>query len=134
MRAIVATVLAAGLVGLAGAQDKKGDPTGTWKWTTEFKDQKRETTLKLKADGDKLTGTISTGGRQGKPTETKIEDGVVKGGEVSFTVTRTFNDMKFVLKYKAKVEGDALKGTVESERDGQTNKREFEGKRVKDEK
>jgi hypothetical protein len=130
MRAIVATVLAAGLVGLAGAQDKKADPTGTWKWTVERGGQKREQTLKLKLDGDKLTGSMP--GR--KDMETKIEDGTFKDGEVTFTVTREFNNMKFVSKYKAKVEGDTLKGTIETERDGQTQKQEFEAKRVKDDK
>ena len=44
MRAILAAGLVAGLVGLAGtgrADDKKADPTGTWKWETEFNGQKR---------------------------------------------------------------------------------------------
>jgi hypothetical protein len=131
MRAIIAAGLALGLVGLAGAQDKKNDPTGTWKWTTERGGQKREQTLKLKLDGDKLTGSLP--GRK-DDMATKIEDGTFKDGEVSFTVTREFNNMKFVQKYKAKVDGDTLKGTIESERDGQTQKREFEAKRAKDEK
>lgn len=120
----------AGLSGLATAQDKKGDPTGTWKWTTERGDRKRETVLKLKVEGTKLTGTISGGRRQGKETETKIEDGKFEGGEVSFTVTREFKDQKFVTQYKAKVEGDSLKGTATSEREGKERKQEFEAKRV----
>jgi hypothetical protein len=142
MRALITAGLVVGLVGLAGARpdDKKADPTGTWKWETEFNGQKRETVLKLKLEGDKLTGTIS-GGRGGKggggdakPMETKIEDGKFKDGEVTFTVTREFNNMKFVTKYKAKIDGDTIKGESESERDGKTQKREFEGKRVKEEK
>jgi hypothetical protein len=128
MRGLIVAGLVAGLVGIAGAQDKKNDPTGTWKWETTFGDQKREQTLKLKLEGDKLTGALV--GR--KDTETKIEDGKFKDGEVSFTVTRERGDMKFVTKYKAKVDGDTMKGTIESERDGKTNKREFEAKRVKE--
>lgn len=121
-------LIVAGLVaGLAGAEDKKSDPTGTWKWTVEIKDQKREQTLKLKLEGDKLTGTMP--GR--KDVETKIEDGKFKDGEVTFTVTRERNGMKVVTKYKAKVDGDTMKGTIESERDGQTQKRDFEAKRDK---
>ena len=62
----------------------------------------------------------------------KIEDGTFKDGEVTFTVTRERNDQKSVTKYKAKVDGDTMKGTAVSERDGQTPKQEFEGKREKD--
>ena len=43
MRALTIAALVfgvAGLTGLVTAQDKKGDPTGTWKWTTEFGDRK----------------------------------------------------------------------------------------------
>jgi hypothetical protein len=136
MRTLIAAALVAGMVGLAAAQDKKADPSGTWKVTTTAGDQKREATLKLKLEGDKLTGTYAgggggKGGKGGKATETKIEDGKFKDGEVSFTVTREFNDMKFVTKYKGKLEGDAIKGAAESERGGETQKREFEAKREK---
>ena len=131
MRAMIVATLVTGLVGLTGmAEDKKANPTGTWKWEVERNGQKREQTLKLKLDGDKLTGSVP--GREN--TETKIEDGKFKDGEVTFTVTREFNGNKIVMKYKAKVEGDTLKGTIESERDGQTQKREFEAKRSKEEK
>jgi hypothetical protein len=130
MRTLIATVLAVGLSGLTLAQDKKADPTGTWKWETERNGQKRETTLKLKLDGDKLTGTVTAGGK-GKATDVAIENGKFKDGEVTFSVTREFGDQKFVTKYAAKVDGDTIKGTATSERDGQEQKREFEGKRVK---
>jgi hypothetical protein len=122
--ALVAVVLALG--GIVRAEDKTS-PSGTWKWSVEINGQTRETTLKLKADGDKLTGTIS--GRDN--TETKIEDGTFKGGEVSFTVTRERNGQKFTLKYKGKVEGDAIKGKTEFERDGQSQSRDWEAKRAK---
>ena len=46
------------------------DPTGTWKWEVKFNDQSHEVTLKLKLEGDKLTGAMS--GRNG---DTAIEDG-----------------------------------------------------------
>jgi hypothetical protein len=131
MRTLIATALALGLAGLTAAQDKKTDPTGTWKWETEFKGQKRETTLKLKLDGDKLTGTITAGGGKGKAMDVMIGDGKFKDGEVTFTVTREFGDQKFVTKYAAKVDGDTIKGTATSDFGGKEQKREFEGKRVK---
>ena len=130
MRTLIATALAIGLSGLTLAQDKKADPTGTWKWETERGGQKRETTLKLKLDGDKLTGTVTAGGK-GKAMDVAITDGKFKDGEVTFTVTREFKDQKFVTKYAAKVEGDTIKGTATSDFGGKEFKQEFEGKRVK---
>jgi hypothetical protein len=127
MKRLVLVAVVVALGGVARADDKSG-PSGTWKWSVEINGQTRETTLKLKAEGEKLTGTIS--GRQN--TETKIEDGTFKGGEVSFTVTRERNGQKFTTKYKGKVEGDTIKGKAESERDGQTQSRDWEAKRAKD--
>ena len=131
MRTLIAAALILGLTGLTAAEDKKADPTGTWKWETERGGQKRETTLKLKLEGDKLTGTITAGRGKGEAAEVKIEDAKFKDGQVTFTVTREFNDQKRVTKYAAKVDGDTLKGTATSERDGKEQKQEFEGKRQK---
>ena len=86
-------------------------------------------TLKLKADGEKLTGTLSSPGRDGQATETAIADGKVKGDEVSFTVTREFNNNKMVSKYSGKVSADTIKGKIESERNGQPQSRDWEAKR-----
>ena len=133
MRALALAAFVLGSVGLVGAtvaQDK-ADPTGTWKWEVTFKDQKREQTLKLKLEGTKLTGTMP-GRKDGQ--ETKIEDGKFENGEVSFTVTRERGDQKFVSKYKGKLTGDTIKGTIESERGGESQKRDWEAKRVKDDK
>ena len=133
MRALALAAFALGSVGLAGAAAAQGkaDPTGTWKWEVTFKDQKREQTLKLKLEGTKLTGTMP-GRKDGQ--ETKIEDGKFEDGVVSFTVTRERGDQKFVTKYKGKLTGDTIKGTTESERGGETQKRDWEAKRVKDDK
>jgi hypothetical protein len=87
-------------------------------------------TLKLKVDGEKLTGTLSSPGRDGQTTETKIAEGKVKGEEVSFTVTREFNGNKMVSKYNGKVSADAIKGKIESERNGTPQSRDWEAKRV----
>src|SRR5438477_7059955 len=94
------------LSAVAQAQDKKADPTGTWTWTTPGRNggPERKSTLKLKLDGDKLTGTMAAG-RQGG-TDTEISDGKIKGDEVSFTVTRENNGNKFTSKYNGKLSGD----------------------------
>jgi hypothetical protein len=128
MRRLAAGALVLALVGLAGlarAEDKKDSPNGTWKWTVTFGGQEREFAVKLKVDGEKLTGHFV--GADGK--ETPIEDGKYKGGEVSFKVTRERDGNKFVTKYKGKVSGDSLKGETERERDGEVRKRDWEAKR-----
>lgn len=130
MRRIVVAALVvsfAGLLGTAQAADK-GSPTGTWKWKTEVNGQTRESTLKLKLEGDKLTGAML--GRNNN--ETKIEDATFKNGEFSFTVTRERNGQKFTSKYTGKIDGDTLKGKIETERNGEKQSRDFEAKRSAD--
>lgn len=110
---------------LQAADEKKADATGTWKWSFTGQDGTvRDTTLKLKVDGDKVTGSVS--GRNG---DTEIEKGKLSGDEISFQVTRDFNGTKFTAKYKGKISGDAIKGKMEFERDGETTSRDWEAKR-----
>ncbi len=112
------------------------DATGTWSWTMQGRGgqpaqgQERKTTLKLKVEGEKLTGTLITPGRQGgDPRETAIEEGKVKGNEISFQITREFNNQKMVQKYSGKVDGDAIKGKIAFDRNGETQSRDWEAKR-----
>jgi hypothetical protein len=124
---VAALVLAfAGPVGLTRAADKP-DPTGTWKWTITMGDQKREVTLKLKLEGDKLNGAVI--GPDGK--EGPIEDATYKDGEVAFKVTRQRDGNKFTIRFKGKLNGDTLKGKSEINRNGETQTREWEAKRDK---
>lgn len=108
------------------AEDKKADPSGTWKWSTTRNNQTFESTLKLKLDGDKLTGAMV---RDSK--ETAIDDGKFKDGEVSFSYTTERNGQKRTSKYKGKLDGDSIKGKIEFERDGKTESRDWEAKREK---
>ena len=114
------------ITGTVQAADKP-DPTGTWKWSVTFNDMKRDFTLKLKLDGDKLTGAML--GRNNQVTA--IEEASFKDGEVAFSVTRERNGQKFTTKYKGKVDGDTIKGKSEGMRDGQTQSRDWEAKREK---
>jgi hypothetical protein len=61
--------------------------------------------------------------------ETKIEDASFKDGEIKFTVTRERGGTKTVSKYSGKLMGDTIKGTIESDRGGEAQKREWEAKR-----
>jgi hypothetical protein len=129
MKRTAGVALVVAYIGMSGFVHaaEKADPTGTWKWTVTFNNQTRDVTLKLKLDGDKLTGKIS--GRNN--TETDIEDATFKDNEVSFSVTRERDGQKFVTKYKGKIDGDTIKGKSESERNGQTRNRDWEAKREK---
>ncbi len=122
------TLFALGFLAQIQAQDKKAD--GTWTWTTPGRNggPDRKMTLKLKTEGDKVTGTLTSPSRDGGTTDTKIEDGKLKGEDISFTVTREFNGNKFVSKYSGKV-GETIKGKIEFERNGETQSRDWEAKR-----
>src|SRR5262249_32272289 len=82
------------------------DATGTWKWTVEFGGESMDRSVKLKQDGEKLTGTYV--GRDGM--ETPIEEGKVAGDKISFKVTREFDGNKIVLTYTGKLTDDTIKG------------------------
>jgi len=127
MKHAAAVVCLMALTGLATAEDKS-NPTGTWKYTANFNGQSIEVTIKLKLEGGKLTGTVSVA-----DMESKIEDGKFKNGEASFKVNREFNGNKVTIKYKGKFKGDTFKGTRELDRDGETNTRDIEAKRSKEE-
>jgi hypothetical protein len=121
-------VAAVGAFWLSGLNSvaRAADATGTWKWSVERNGNVFESTLKLKQDGNKLTGTIT--GRQGN--ETAIDEGKVEGDTVSFKVTREFNGNKVVMSYSGKLAGDSIKGETKFERDGETQTREWEAKRA----
>ncbi len=93
------------------------DPNGTWTWTfTTQGGQEIESLLELKQEGENLTGLLRRPGRD----SLDIKDGTFKNDEVSFNTVRERNGEKFTVKYKGKVDGDEIKGTVEVEFGGQT--------------
>jgi hypothetical protein len=87
--------------------------------------QTREVTFNFKAEGGKLTGTVS--GRQG---DTPISDGTIKGDDISFTQTFEVQGNSVKLTYTGKVSGDEIKMTRKREgSDGPAA--EFTAKRAK---
>lgn len=102
----------------------------TGKWTAQVPGRQgnaQETTITLKVEGDKLTGSIS--GQQG---ETPIADGKINGKEISFTVTRERQGNTIKQLFKGIVAEDEIKFTRSTE-GGQDNRPpvEFTAKRVK---
>lgn len=106
---LLATLLLCLALGAAAA-----DITGKWTAQVQGRNgQTREQTFNLKADGDKLTGTVS--GRQG---DVAISDGKVSGDNVSFTVKMEFNGNTVEQKYTGTVSGDEMKLKREGGRGG----------------
>lgn len=100
------------------------------KWTAQVPGRQgntQEVTFNFKAEGEKLTGTMS--GRMG---DTAISDGTIKGKDLSFNVVREFNGNTMKLVYKGVLAGDEIKFTRTMEGGpGGGQAQEFTAKRVK---
>ena len=94
------------------------DVTGKWTYEAPGRGDNpgRPTTITLKADGMKLTGTVpgGGGGRGGggggtPPADQEISNGKVDGNNISFEVKRTMGGNEVVIKYEGTLDGDSLK-------------------------
>ena len=115
------TALAALLVSGAAAADVNG------KWTAQVpgrQGQAMEVTFNLKAEGETLTGNVST-----QMGQAPIQEGKVSGDEISFTQTMNFGGNEIKILYKGKVSGDEIKFTRER-LGGEGRKTEFTAKRA----
>ena len=130
-RSIILGCAAALLFLTAAAQ--AADPTGTWTWSTPGRNggPDRVSTLKLKVEDSKLTGKVSSPGRDGAPVETPIADGKIDGDNISFNLVRSYNGNSSTNKYSGAIAADKITGKVESvNRDGQPQSRNWEAKRT----
>jgi len=130
MKAILSAALVLGLCGLAGARDEKADPVGTWKCEYKIGDQKRESTLTIKKDGDKLAGTMIWADQK----EAELKDLKLKEGELTFSAVRVVMDNTIAIEYKFTITGDKLKGKGAVESGGKKTEFDIEGKREKKDK
>jgi hypothetical protein len=94
--------LGLGLAVSAAAADVAG------KWTATFDTQVGEQryTYEFKTDGDKFTGTAKSNLGQGV-----IQDGLVKGDEVSFVEMLEFQGQTLRIEYRGKISGDEMRLT-----------------------
>ena len=123
-RFLVATLVVActSLTGLARASDN--DPTGTWTWTSP----KGEATVKLKLEGNKVTGVMVR-----KAGDLKVEDGILKDGAISFRVPgKTPDGQPMVHMYQGKLVGDTMKGSATIVLPDRVVSSDWEAKQVKD--
>src|SRR6266705_1250303 len=135
------------------AQEPTNAPSreGTWKWTFTMPDGGLVTPrLKLKRDGDQLTGTSRfqagietpitlkqegaklTGKTRTRRagTDTEIQHGKFKDGEISFQVERKRDGEKFVSRYYGKISGDKIQGKMELNFFGRLRTNDWEAIRV----
>ncbi len=109
----------------AKREASKIDPTGTWKWSMARQDgEKMEATLKLKLEGQKLTGTVSSG-----DWSVDLEKGQLQGDEISFQTTIERDGAKFIAKSKGKIKGSTIKGKVEFTTDAEPRVRDWEAQK-----
>lgn len=121
MRTLITVVVLLGILAMAAVA---ADPTGKWKAEMPGRDgQTREQIFTLKAEGDKLTGSISS-----PFGEAAISDGKIAGDEISFAVVRERDGNTFKMLYKGKVEGAELKLVMTME--GRDFQREITAKKM----
>src|SRR5579859_1251981 len=98
-------ILAFGFLAEAKAEDKKADVSGTWSWVMKGRQGRpdQKVVAKFKVDGDKLSGTVTSPGRNGQSNETEIKDGKVTGDEVTFSLVRERNGNTMTTKYTGKI-------------------------------
>jgi hypothetical protein len=105
------------------------DISGKWSWSFQGRDgQTRDATMKLKQDGNKITGTVT--GMRGANNEAEISEGNLSdSGTLSFVVKTERNGQTFESKYKGEVKGDAITGKNEFTRNGETVTRDWKAQR-----
>src|SRR4051812_5730156 len=130
MKTILSAALVLGLCGAAAAADDKTDPVGTWKCEYMIGDMKRESTLTVKKDGDKLAGTMTWADQK----DEKLKDVKLKDGELTFSAVRELGENKIPVDYKFTIDGDKLKGKGAVEREGTKTEFDIAGRREKKDK
>jgi hypothetical protein len=93
----------------AAASVLAADPTGTWQWTTQSPNGEIQTTLKLESKDGKLAGAYSNQFGDATISNVSFQDDVL-----AFEVVREFGGGRFVVKYRGKLAGDTIKGTLEA--------------------
>jgi hypothetical protein len=100
------------LLALSTVMALAADISGTWKGEANPNGKGGPPTFTFKADGSKLTGTM-TAGRGG---DVEITNGKIDGDKVYFEVTRTMGDNTMTTKYTGTVSGTTIKISAESAR------------------
>ncbi len=127
MRTIMSAALVLGICGFALAEGGNADPVGTCKCEYKIGDQKRESTLTIKKDGDKFSGTLNWPDQK----DEKLKDVKLKDNTLTFSAVRKFMDNEIPIEYTLTITGDKLKGKGSAEFGGKKQEFDIEGMREK---
>lgn len=110
----------------AGAAEPRAEAAGVWKWTMPNQNgDPIQLVLKLKLEGDQLSGSLS--GRDG--TNAPIQEGKIQGDTISFKVVRERNGNKIAVHYSGQLAGDVIRGKSNTDFNGETRTRDWEAHR-----
>jgi hypothetical protein len=106
------------LFGLAAALASAAGLDGTWTSEMKMRGGKKgaaqertvTVTLNLKSEGDKVTGTVMSGGKKRRGTA-QIQDGKIEGNQFSFTTVQTTKKGEQKQTWRGTIDGDTLEGT-----------------------
>lgn len=104
---VTQAALAIGLIAIAAAAAGR-DVTGEWKGALG---EGREVTLKLKADGGKVSGTMTDA--EGTPRQ--ITRGTIEGDKMDLTVASEWQGQPVTLRLEGTVEENEMRLAVRSE-------------------
>ena len=98
---------------------------GTWKWVLVTPEgDSHDLSLRLKQEGDKLSGVVILG-----ENEVPISEGLIKDNEVTLKVTREQDGKTQISKFKGILEGDSIKGKIDSDWSGEMRNYAWNAKR-----
>lgn len=126
----VAVALSAAALDAAPASQAPAPPSidGTWAFVMDSQMGQVSARVTFKAEGQKLTGTMKLDDGRTWP----VQEGVVKGNEIGFFVTRERpSGGTMVYRMAGKLEGDVINGVATADMDGQTMELPWTMKRVK---
>ncbi len=123
---ILCFILAFGYLAEAQADERKADPTGTWKWNTPNPDGRiPNIAITLNLRGGALTGTVTR-----SSGAMAITNGVFKGDQVIFqTVSKRKDGRTTTCTYRGKLKGDTIKGKMQIDVSGRMLSSDWEAKR-----
>ena len=104
---------------------KTANATGTWKWSIVTKDGETiDLSLKLKQEGENITGVVVLG-----EDETPVTEGSIRDGTVALKITRVQDGNPETAKFQGKLEGDSIKGKIDSNWGGTPHTYDWNAKR-----
>ncbi len=92
---------------------RAADPGGIWSWEQTVAGKTRESKLTLILKGKRVVGSLTSPGLRGEITVAEVLDGLFDGDVVEFRIERDLNGQKLVSRFRGKVIGNMISGTME---------------------